>query len=127
MSTAVVTIVSPEGNPEVWPEEAAALKLAQGYSSFETFKANCEAEEEARSHAWLTAPETLEERFRLLRACRDAKIAQTDYLLAADYPITPERLEAVKLYRQALRDLPGQTGAPWDGGGDGTPWPEEGA
>ncbi|MDY0204729.1 MAG: phage tail assembly chaperone [Desulfovibrio desulfuricans] len=30
----------------------------------------------------------------------------------------------IKAYRQFLRDLPAQEGAPWDGGGELTPWPE---
>ena len=33
-------------------------------------------------------------------------------------------LALVKTYRAALRALPEQSGAPWDGGGDETPWPE---
>ena len=61
--------------------------------------------------------------FTGLRAGRDSRIAATDYLLMPDYPISPERLAVVKTYRQALRDLPGQPGVPWDGGGDETPWP----
>ena len=62
-------------------------------------------------------------RFSRLRAERDKRIAATDYLLSADYPISQEKLEAVKAYRQALRDLPSQPGAPWDGGAEQTPWP----
>lgn len=62
-------------------------------------------------------------RFSRLRAERDKRIAATDYLLSADYPISQEKLEAVKAYRQALRDLPSQDGAPWDGGAEQTPWP----
>ena len=26
--------------------------------------------------------------------------------------------------KDTLRDIPAQPGAPWDGGGDATPWPE---
>ena len=40
-----------------------------------------------------------------------------------DYPLNDISKEAVKMYRQALRDLPSQEGAPWDGGGEETPWP----
>ena len=61
--------------------------------------------------------------FAQLREARDAKLAATDFYLAADYPIEADKLEAVKTYRQALRDLPEQDGAPWDGGGEATPWP----
>lgn len=71
-----------------------------------------------------TAPVRPEsERFEMLRSARDAKLTATDYLVMPDYPIEAEKLEAVKVYRQALRDLPSQDGAPWDGGGEGTPWP----
>lgn len=63
-------------------------------------------------------------RFERLRAERDQRLAATDYLLMEDYPLDDTRKEAVRLYRQALRDLPSQEGAPWDGGGEATPWPE---
>ena len=61
--------------------------------------------------------------FVQLREARDAKLAATDFYLAADYPIEADKLAKVKEYRQALRDLPEQDGAPWDGGGEATPWP----
>ena len=41
-----------------------------------------------------------------------------------DYPLDDTLKGAVQAYRQALRDLPAQSGAPWDGGGEATPWPE---
>ena len=62
-----------------------------------------------------------EARFARLREERDKRIAATDYLLAADYPISSDKLEAVKQYRQALRDLPSLAGAPWTD--DSIPWP----
>ena len=60
-----------------------------------------------------------------LRGARDTRIAATDFCLMPDYPISTEELAEVKAYRQALRDLPAQEGAPWDGGGELTPWPEQ--
>ena len=54
-----------------------------------------------------------------LRAKRDALLAQTDYLLMPDYPIEPERKEAMETYRQALRDVPEQEGWPFS-----VDWPE---
>lgn len=63
-------------------------------------------------------------RFERLRAERDRRLTATDYLLMQDYPLDNTHKEAVRLYRQSLRDLPSQEGAPWDGGGEGTPWPE---
>ena len=62
-------------------------------------------------------------RFERLRAERDRRIAATDFLLMQDYPIKEDQRTAVQAYRQALRDLPAQDGAPWDGGGKETPWP----
>ena len=59
-----------------------------------------------------------------LRTERDARLAATDKYLLADYPISTEDLDKIKAYRQALRDLPARPGAPWDGGGELTPWPE---
>ncbi len=64
-------------------------------------------------------PEELEsEKEQQVRAKRDYLIGQTDYLLAADYPIDEESLESVKAYRQALRDVPQQEGFP-----DAVEWP----
>ena len=62
-------------------------------------------------------------RFERLRAERDRRLTATDYLLMQDYPLDNTHKEAVQIYRQALRDLPAQEGAPWDGGGKETPWP----
>lgn len=67
---------------------------------------------------------TKDELFQQLRTERDRRLAATDYLLMQDYPLDNTLKEAVQLYRQALRDLPSQEGAPWDGGGEATPWPE---
>ena len=55
-----------------------------------------------------------------VRTERDQKLAETDYLLATDYPITAESLEAVKTYRQALRDVPEQASFPEE-----VTWPEK--
>lgn len=66
---------------------------------------------------------TQEELFERLRAERDVKILASDYLLMPDYPVSATDLEAITAYRTALRDLPAQPGAPWDGGGANTPWP----
>ena len=62
-------------------------------------------------------------RFERLRAERDRRLTATDYLLMPDYPLSDDQRTILQVYRQALRDLPAQEGAPWDGGGDETPWP----
>lgn len=67
---------------------------------------------------------TTTQKYENLRASRDVRLADMDKFLLADYPISERDLALVKAYRAALRDLPDQPGAPWDGGGDETPWPE---
>ena len=62
------------------------------------------------------------EAFAALRAERAKRIAATDYLMAVDYPLSDESKAKVMAYRQALRDLPAQEGAPWKG--TNIPWPE---
>ena len=54
------------------------------------------------------------------RQKRDRLIATTDYLVTPDYPIEPDRLAKVKIYRQALRDIPEQAGFPRS-----ITWPEK--
>lgn len=66
---------------------------------------------------------TKAELFNTLRMERDALLLSMDYLLMSDYPLSEKSREAIIFYRQALRDLPAQPGAPWDGGGEKTPWP----
>lgn len=61
------------------------------------------------------APEpTDEELSTQARTERDRKIAKTDYYLMPDYPSNPQNLEELKVYRQALRDVPKQEGFPRD-------------
>lgn len=78
-------------------------------------------------------PPTIEELFDRLRSFRDARInavlwmreRHSDELeLGTKTTLTPEQYTALLTYVQALRDLPAQPGAPWDGGGTATPWPE---
>lgn len=54
-----------------------------------------------------------------VRMRRDAMISRTDYYVQPDYPSDPEGLEAVKAYRQALRDITEQSGFPRN-----VQWPE---
>ena len=93
---------------KMWEKEKARLEQAA-------------AEAEA---ARLAEYNSEEARFERLRSERDRRLAATDYLLMEDYPLDNTHKEAVWLYHQSLRDLPSQEGAPWDGGGEATPWPE---
>lgn len=54
-----------------------------------------------------------------VRYQRDSKLSRTDFYVQPDYPSDPEGLEAVKAYRQALRDIPEQGGFPRN-----VQWPE---
>ena len=55
-----------------------------------------------------------------IRMQRNNLLKQTDYLMMSDYPIESDRLAKVKIYRQALRDIPEQSGFPRT-----TTWPEK--
>lgn len=63
--------------------------------------------------------EKLTEAKQAVRSKRDRLIADTDYLLMNDYPVSSEDLESVKAYRTALRDVPQQEGFPYE-----VVWPE---
>ena len=60
--------------------------------------------------------------FDMLRKERNKRLAETDYFVTSDYPLPEDRRTAVLTYRKALRDLPSQEGAPWDGA-EHVPWP----
>lgn len=51
---------------------------------------------------------------KAIRDKRDNLISETDYYLMPDYPLNPQNLEELKVYRQALRDVPEQEGFPRD-------------
>ena len=54
------------------------------------------------------SPPTDAEALANLRSTRDNLLAETDYLALADHTLT----DAMKTYRQALRDLPANTADP---------------
>lgn len=66
-----------------------------------------------------TEEEIAEQKAQSVRAQRDRLLSQTDYLVSSDYPLSDDDLAAVKVYRQALRDVPAQDGFP-----DSVVWPE---
>ena len=67
---------------------------------------------------------TVEDLAASVRAERDRRITATDYLVMLDYPLDTDKLEEIKAYRQALRDIPQQPGFPWGGPDDpACPWP----
>ena len=75
-----------------------------------------EARVEANLSAWKerAKQQDYDRAAKAVRAERDLLIQKTDYLMESDYPITEERRQAVAAYRQALRDVPQQSGFPYD-------------
>ena len=66
-----------------------------------------------------TPEEIRKQKEQEVRSKRDYLIAQTDFLVSGDYPISDADLAKVKAYRQALRDVPSQEGFP-----ENVEWPE---
>lgn len=62
---------------------------------------------------------TPEQKAERIRNDRDRLLELTDKYMVVDFPIEPSDLEAVKSYRQALRDIPAQPTFP-----DSVQWPE---
>lgn len=55
-----------------------------------------------------------------VRLQRDALLSETDKFMTIDYPISDEDRNALRVYRQALRDVPQQEGFP-----EKVVWPEK--
>lgn len=55
-----------------------------------------------------------------VRLERNKLLSDTDHLIQADYPISDEKKQEIKVYRQALRDIPQQDGFP-----DNIAWPDK--
>ena len=55
-----------------------------------------------------------------VRLERNKILSDTDHLIQSDYPISDEKKQEIKVYRQALRDIPQQDGFP-----NNIVWPEK--
>ena len=55
-----------------------------------------------------------------VRLERNKLLSDTDHLIQSDYPISDEKKQEIKVYRQALRDIPQQDGFP-----DNIIWPDK--
>ena len=64
-----------------------------------------------------------DELYGKLRLEAERRLSLTDKYATVDYPDSALR-ETVLAYRADLRAINHQPGAPWDGGGELTPWPE---
>ena len=121
-----VNLYDPEtGQGSVWREEDVPAKLAEGMITEDAWQEICAAKAAEDYAAWLSSPDTEAQRIEQLRMACEAKLTATDKLTAPDYPISDEDRAAVNAYRKAIRELNHQPGAPWDGGGEATPWPVE--
>ena len=75
---------------------------------------------EAEADALRYPEPSLEEKASVIRQQRDALLSATDYMMMPDYPISDTDRDALRAYRQALRDIPEQPGFP-----DEVAWPEK--
>lgn len=55
-----------------------------------------------------------------VRSKRNNLLSNTDHLIQSDYPISDEKKQEIKVYRQALRDIPQQDGFP-----ENIVWPDK--
>lgn len=55
---------------------------------------------------------TIEKKAKMARQQRNAMLSATDYRMMPDYPISDTDRDALRAYRQALRDIPEQPGFP---------------
>ena len=67
---------------------------------------------EAEADALRYPEPSLEEQASTIRQQRDALLSVTDYLMMPDYPMSELARENLKVYRQALRDVPEQPDFP---------------
>ena len=112
-------VITKNGLPYWVPREDKEWESVQEYA---TAHPECVTEEQP----YVPPVPTTEELAARVSAERDRRIAETDYLVMPDYPLSQEKLEEIKVYRQALRDLPEQLGFPWNGPDDpACPWPVE--
>jgi hypothetical protein len=73
------------------------------------FTAEEEAERDAEEAAWEAGADA--RKATKLRTERNAKLAATDWTQASDVPQSVK--DSYAPYRQALRDIPAQSGFPW--------------
>ena len=102
-----------------------AEDVAPFVALWEAEKARLDEEAAAAEAARLVRYSSEEAKAERIREERDRRIAETDYLVATDYPLAADKMKSLKAYRQDLRDLPQQEGFPWSGEVDDPtiPWP----
>ena len=102
-------LYAPEtGRGSVWRAEDTEAKLAECLITEAAWREICDAKAAEEYEAWLASPETEAERFELLRAARDERLSATDDLVAPDYQLIDDALDALRPYHTPLRDQPAQ-------------------
>lgn len=116
-------VITKNGMPyHVYPYSAEYAQEWDEVDAYAEAHPECVTEEQP----YVPPVPTQEDLAARVRAERDRRIAETDYVVMSDYPLSQEKLEEIKVYRQALRDLPQQPGFPWNGPDDpACPWPVE--
>jgi hypothetical protein len=76
---------------------------------------------DAAAGAWV---ENVEAMASVIRVARDMRLTATDWTVLPDSPLDAATQAECIAYRQALRDLTGQTGFPWQGDAGAAPWPD---
>lgn len=114
-------VITKNGMPyHVYPYAAEFAEEWDAVFAYADARPECVTEEQP----YVPPVPTLEELAASVRAERNKLLALTDHLVMPDYPISQENLEEIKVYRQALRDIPQQQGFPWNGPDDpACPWP----
>lgn len=91
---------------DIYPPEAAVWCNTRGDCSIQQVDGGYQIIQNPESDDSMVA--------KAIRAKRDNLIGETDYYLMPDYPSNSQNLEELKVYRQALRDIPKQEGFPRD-------------
>ena len=114
-------VITKNGMPyHVYPYAAEFAEEWDAVFAYAEAHPECVTEEQP----YVASTPTQEELAASIRAKRNRRIAETDYLVLSDYPSSQENLENIRVSRQALRDLPEQLGFPWNGPDDpACPWP----
>lgn len=114
-------VITKNGMPyHVYPYAAEFAEEWDAVFAYAEAHPECVTEEQP----YVAPTPTQEELAASIRAERNKRLALTDHLVMPDYPLDANKLEEIKAYRQALRDLPQQPGFPWNGPDDpACPWP----
>lgn len=133
---ATVDLYNPSGNCAVYNVNDMERLLAEGYKTREQWAEIQRPIQEQKYKEWMASEEGQKQLLSTLKFTRDSKLSQYDIAKnqldrqialadSASKPALQALLNEWYEYAEALCALPDQEGAPWDGGGELTPWPEQ--